>query len=409
MASETLATGLVITGMGITSAAGSDVDSFWNQVRGGHSPAQWWADPERPKAMPIPACRISEPNIAPELARWARKSDRCAQLALAAGWQAGQQARLAGLDRARLGVIVGSARGPVGAMADAVREVQRGLVHPILAASSTCASPSGVLSLVCHAEGPCFTVSASCASAANAIALGAMQILAGEADVVLAGGAEAPLVSAVIEPFRKAGILAHHEDPRKACRPFDRSRNGLLLGEGAAFLVLETEDHARRRGAQPIARLLGWAMTADGRGRTSPRLDGAGLIRAMTAAMRRARINPECIDYINVHGTGTVVNDRVESLALRRLLGALNRRIPVSSTKPVTGHCLGATPALEAVVTIQTLLHQEIPPTINHEEPEDVWDLDFVSKTSRPAPVKTVLSISQGFWGNNAALVFGHA
>jgi 3-oxoacyl-[acyl-carrier-protein] synthase II len=236
-----------------------------------------------------------------------------------------------------------------------------------------------------------------------------MQILAGEADVMIAGGTEAPLVGAVIEPFREAGILAHHEDPRRACRPFDVSRNGMLLGEGAAFLVLETEELARRRGAEPIARLLGWAMTADAHGRTSPRNDAAGLIRAMIGAMRRARISPEAVDYINLHGTGTVLNDRVEALALRHVFGSQTKNVPGSSTKPVTGHCLGATPALEAVVAIQSLLHQEMPPTINHEQPDKSCAWDVVPQHSRPARLETVLSISQGFWGNNAALVFGRA
>ena len=216
---------------------------------------------------------------------------------------------------------------------------------PSLAAHSTLDSLSGALSMTLGASGPCLTVSCTCASAAHAIALAAQQIMLGEAEVMIAGGADAPLHDAVIRQILATGILGSHADPRRACRPFDASRNGTLIGDGAAFLVLESLESARRRGVPVRARLVGWAMGADATHRTSPREDGEGLVRVMRRALRLARLGPEEIDYVNAHGTGTLLNDRIEALAMRTLLGDRLHRVACSSTKPVTGHCLGASGA----------------------------------------------------------------
>jgi 3-oxoacyl-(acyl-carrier-protein) synthase len=249
-------------------------------------------------------------------------------------------------------------------------------------------------------------VSAACASAAAAVGLAADQILLGRAEWVLAGGAEAPLHELCVKQLLAAGVLGSHPDPRLACRPFDVSRNGTVLGEGAAFLVLESLASARRRGARVHARLAGWAAGADGRHCTAPREDGQGLLRVMQQALARAGATPSRLDYINAHGTGTRRNDPLEVVALRGLLGERLAAVPCSSTKPVTGHCLGAAAAVEAVVCVLALQRQTVPPTAACDRSDPECPIDVVPGEARPAPLRLVMSNSLGFWGNNAALVF---
>ena len=392
--------------MGALASAGADPSSLWERARAGESPATWFQDPGYPDLAPIPACAVSSIHIPAPWQRAARHLDRCIQMALAAGAQAWAQSQGSSSSPDRRGIMVGTARGSVGQWIEALKTLERSQRRPSLSANTTLGSLSGALSLAFQAQGPCLTLSASCASAAHAICLAAQAILAGDADFMLAGGAEAPLHAVVIEPFRAARILGTHADPRQACRPFDRTRNGLLLGEGAAFLALETLASARRRGLRPLARLAGWAAGSESHSRTAGCESGEGLYRVMNRALVRAQLPPEQIDYINAHGTGTVLNDRVEARALQRLLGARTRRVPCSSTKPVTGHCLGASPALEAVLCIQALQNQCVPPTLNCQLPDPACPLDVVAEGARPQRLRTVLSVSQGFWGNQAALVF---
>jgi 3-oxoacyl-(acyl-carrier-protein) synthase len=338
--------------------------------------------------------------------------DRCVRLALEAADQALADAGLpvGSAHAASLGIMVGSSRGPMQKwteMLNWVRSSSRPL-PPTLAANSTLACLSGSLAMAFEATGPCLTVSATCASGAHAIAVAAQQITLGTADVMLGGGADAPLLDAVIRQLLSTGILGSHADPRRACRPFDVIRNGTLLGEGAAFLVLESLDSARRRGARIHAQLAGWAIGTEPCYRTAPREDGEGLLRVMVQALACAGVTAEQIDYINAHGTGTQLNDPVEVESLRRLLEGRLSEVPCSSTKPITGHCLGASPALEAVISIQALQHQCIPPTANCVELDPTCPIDAVRDGARPASLRLVLSNSLGFWGKNAALLFAH-
>ena len=222
----------------------------------------------------------------------------------------------------------------------------------------------------------------------------------------MAGGADAPLLDAMIRQILSTGILGSHSDPRRACRPFDATRNGTIIGEGAAFLVLESLDSARRRGVPVLARLMGWAMGADSSHRTSPRDDGEGLVRVMRNALGVAGLGAGEIDYVNAHGTGTPLNDKIESLAMRRLLGDRWHQVACSSTKPVTGHCLGASSALEAVITVLGLREQLAPPTANCLEPDPECSLDLVTDRARPMNMQVAMSNSLGFWGKNASLIF---
>ena len=255
-------------------------------------------------------------------------------------------------------------------------------------------------------KGPGATISATCASSAFAIGFAAEQILLGKADAMLAGGAEAPLQPVVLAQLHSAGVLGFHEEAPRTCRPFDATRNGIVLGEGGAFLVLESARSADRRGIQPLAKLAGWAMKLDDSGRTSVGEDGSGLLDVMHQALQVAGLDPDQIDYISAHGSGTKQNDLAEARAVGKMFGDRGTTVPCSSTKPITGHCLGATPALEAVIGIEAMRCQMIPPTANCHEPDPHCAINAQPLTARPANISAVISNSLGFWGYYASLIF---
>lgn len=400
---------VVVTGMGAFCAAGGTPAALWQRALQGPSPATWLDLPNSPPSARVAGCVAPRVDLTAPQFRHVRKMDRCVQFAHAAAAQAWQQAGLASgpAAPARVGVIAGTSRGPIGKWTESLHSFEHDRVRPSDAANSTIACLSGALAQTFHARGPCFTVSAACASGAFAIALAAQQIVTGAAEIVLAGGAEAPLQPLVIAQLAAAGVLGFHDDPAKTCRPFDRTRNGLLLGEGAAFLVVESAESARRRGATILARLAGWAMGSDAGGRVGVMENADGLREVVTQALGLAGLTPAQVDYFNGHGTGTLLNDRAEARALTLLLGDAVAHIPCSSTKPITGHCVGATPALEAVICIEALRHQIVPPTMNCAEPDPDCHLDLVRDHPRPARLRHVVSHSLGFWSNHAALVFG--
>ena len=210
----------------------------------------------------------------------------------------------------------------------------------------------------------------------------------------------------MLDQFHAAGLVATHPDPRQACRPFDRQRNGILPGEGAAFLVIETAAHAGRRGKTPLAMLSGWAMGAEAHNRVATRADGAGLTRVIRQTLHRAAIDPSQVGYINAHGTGTTLNDAAEAAAIEAVFGPADAGPLVSSTKPITGHTFGAAPAIESVVAIEALRRRLAPPNWNCSDPDPAFSLNLVGETPRPIGLPYVLSLSLGFWGNAAALLF---
>jgi len=402
---------IVVTGMGVAAAAGHSPEVLWRAVVRGASPAVSYTDPTVPGSPTIPACVVPGPDEEARKRRSSRKLDRCVQLAHEAAVQAHTDAGLHThtSDPSALGIMAGTSRGPIQKWTESLDLARSGRreLPPTLTANTTLDCVSGALSMALGAGGPCLTVSATCASAAHAIALAAQQIILGAAEIMVAGGADAPLQDAVIRQLLSTGILGSHADPRQACRPFDATRNGTLISEGAAFLVLESLESARRRGVPIRARLLGWAMGADARHRTSPRDDGEGLVQVMRRALCVAGLGAEEIDYVNAHGTGTPLNDRIEALAMRRLLGDRLRHVAFSSTKPVTGHCLGASAALEAVITVLCLQEQLAPPTANCREPDPECPLGLVTGRARPMEMQVAMSNSLGFWGKNASLIFG--
>lgn len=412
---------VVVTGMGAFCGAGASAGELWQAVLRGESPANWLPAEISPAGMQVAGCLA--PN--PPLTRLTRKMDRSAQLAHAAAQEAWQAARLdtRAVAPERIGVFVGTSRGAVGKLADSVAADLRGRIgecpnanppphvggywaRPSDAAHCSLANVSGMLSLAFPAHGPALTVSATCASGAVAIALAAQQILLGTVDVALAGGAEAPLTPLVIAQLHAAGILGHDTNPRLTCKPFDTARNGIVLGEGAGFLVLESLASARRREVNILARLAGWSLAAEGTERVGMDRTGASLSRVIAEAIEMAGISPAKLSYVNAHGTGTLLNDLAEANALRTALGCEATRVPCSSTKAVTGHCLGASAALEAVIAIQSIRQGRLPGTTNCSTVDPSVELNVLRASSAGREVSSALSVSAGFWGNQAALVF---
>jgi 3-oxoacyl-[acyl-carrier-protein] synthase II len=264
---------------------------------------------------------------------------------------------------------------------------------------------AGQVSIQFGLRGPNFCTVSACASGAHAIGEALRLIRAGDADVILAGGAEATITPMAVAGFSNLRALSQrNDDPKRASRPFDQDRDGFVIGEGAGVLVLESETHARRRQAPILCELCGYGASADAYHITAPSEDGDGASRAMLRALEDGRVRPEEIDYINAHGTSTPAGDPIEVFAVKRVLGDHSRRVMMSSTKSMTGHLLGAAGGLEAVVTALTIRHGVVPPTINLDCQDPQCDLDFVPHHAREIPVRTALSNSFGFGGHNVTL-----
>ena len=398
---------IVVTGMGCFSAAGGSVAALWEAAVAGRSTAAWREFEMGTECSRFAVCSAPEPDVSQPELHPVRKMDRGAQMAWLAANQAWKQAQLTGAyPPAQIGMATGSSRGPLGKISESYSSLGRPKYPPSLSANCAFGSLGGVLAQAFKLKGPGATISATCASAAFAIGFAAEQILLGKADVMLAGGAEAPLQPVILAQLQSAGVLGFHEEARQTCRPFDATRNGLVLGEGGAFLVLESARAADRRGIQPLAQLAGWAMNLNDSGRVCVNEDGSGLLQVMRQALEVAGLGPEQIDYINAHGSGTKLNDLAEARAIGKLFGDRAATVPCSSTKPITGHCLGATPALEAVIGIEAMRHQMIPPTANCYEPDSHCSINAQPLTARPAGISTVMSNSLGFWGYHASLIF---
>jgi 3-oxoacyl-(acyl-carrier-protein) synthase len=398
---------IAVTGMGCFCAAGDSVDALWEAASAGKSPATWREFDFESEHMRFAVCSAPELDLTQPQLHPVRKMDRCVQIAWIAANQAWSQAQLAGAyPMTRVGIIVASSRGPVSKHKESFQFVSHHKCPPSLAANSTFASLSGALGQAFKITGLGVTVSATCASAAFAIGLAAEQILLGKADAMLVGGTEAPLQPAILAQLNAAGVIGSHDDARLTCRPFDVTRNGLVLGEGSGFLVLESARAASARKTKIVAHLAGWGLSLDNAGRTGVNEDGSGLLQVMEEALRLADFDPGKIDYINAHGTGTKMNDAAEAIAVKTLLGDRATTVPCSSTKPITGHCLGATPALEAIISIEAMRRQTIPPTANCLQPDPLCLINPQPLAAKSAGISNVMSNSVGFWGYYASLIF---
>ncbi len=398
---------VMITGMGAFSAAGAGVESLWEAVRKGVSSARW-REPTVAGNPRFAVCAAPDPHFSAFELRRLRRMDRSVQFAGAAAVEAWNDANFMGDAPSpdRIAVFSGTSRGPIGTILQSQATLAGGAqLWPSVGLNSTIGCLSGALSTIIAARGPCLTISAACVSGAAAIALAAQQIVAGTVDIALAGGAEAPLHDEILLQLQSAGVLASHQEPALACRPFDRARNGTVLGEGAAFLVLESLASARKRGAKIHAQLAGWAVGSEGGERTGMDDESRTLHRVMSDALGVAGLTGAQLDYINAHGTGTELNDRLEARAIARLT-AENPRLKTSSSKAITGHVMGAAAALEAVICVLALQHQHLPPSVNCFEQASDCPITLAPAHAERAAINSVLSHSAGFWGNHASLVF---
>lgn len=403
---------VVITGMGVISPVGTGINAFWDALvkgRSGIGPISRFDASDLPTRI---AGEVKDFDPMQYLdKKEARRMDRFTQFALCATQMALADAGLNvdNVDRERLGVVLGTGIGGTQTFEDQHRvllERGRSRVSPFFVPMMIANLAAGQISIWLKALGPNFTVVTACASATNAIGEAFKVIQRGDADCVITGGTEA-----AVTPMSMAGFCAmkamstRNEEPQKASRPFDRDRDGFVLSEGAGILVLETLEHAQARGARIYGELAGYGCTADAYHITAPAPDGSRAARAMALALQDGGILPEEVDYINAHGTSTDLNDKLETLAIKKVFGDHAYRVPVSSTKSMTGHLLGAAGAVEAIACVLAINHGIIPPTINYENPDPDCDLDYVPNQARPAQVEVALSNSFGFGGHNASIV----
>jgi 3-oxoacyl-[acyl-carrier-protein] synthase II len=404
-------TDALITGIGLVTPIGTGRAAVWDALVAGRSGAGPIAAFDASSYETRIACEVDDFDATRYMgAREAARCDRFTQMAVAAALLAWEDAGLDdGVDRLRAGAIVGSGIGGLYTIEEGHRALDKGgprRVSPFTVPKLMPNAAAAAVGMQLGLKGVNHCVSSACATGAHALgeALGAIR--AGRADVVLAGGSEATITSLAVAAFARMGALStRNDDPESASRPFDANRDGFVIAEGAAVLVLESEEHARRRGAPVVARLSGYGATADAFHLTQPDPEGDGATRAMTMALDDARVEPADLDYVNAHGTSTPYNDRIETLAIKAALGPESKRIPITSTKSQTGHLLGAAGALEAAATAMILEHGVIPRTINLDSPDPECDLDYVAEGPREQKVSTALTNSFGFGGQNACLV----
>lgn len=403
---------VVVTGLGMVTPLGTNLSSTWDALVAGTSGVSRITsyDPGEHRVQIAAEVRNFDIACLPDL-KEARRLDRGVHFALAATLEAVRDAKLE-IDRHntdRVGVIFGTALGGIGVLLGQQKVLsERGpsRVSPFMANGLPDAAPIHI-AIAFDARGPNMAVVTACASGSDAIGAGLEAIRRRAADVVLAGGADALIVPLIMAGFEAMRCLASDNDhPQAACKPFDLHRDGFVVGEGAATLVLEAEEYALARGARIYAELAGYGTGNDAFHIAMPAEGGTGVARVMHNALQDANVHPEQVGYINAHGTGTILNDKFETAAIRAVFGGRAYTIPVSSVKSMTGHLMGASGALEAAVTVLAMCRGVIPPTINFHTPDPHCDLDYVPNLARKAEFSTALSNSVGLGGHNAALVF---
>jgi 3-oxoacyl-[acyl-carrier-protein] synthase II len=404
---------VVVTGLGAVTAIGHDVPAFWASLtaaRGGvHRVTHF--DPKDFASQMGAEVRDWDPaqHMDP---KEVRRNDRYTHFGFVAAKQAVKDSGLdlAKEDGDRVGVIIGSGIGGMHTYETQLRNLaERGprKVSPFTIPALIGNMCSGLVAIEYGARGPNFGIVSACATGTHALGEAAHAIRRGEAEVMIAGGTEAAITPFAYASFCSMKAMSTRNDaPEKASRPFDKGRDGFVMGEGAGILILESFEHAQARGARIYCELAGYAATCDAYHITSPDPDGKGLSLAMTRALATAGVRPEQVDYINAHGTSTPYNDKFETLAIKRVFGEHARAVAISSTKSMTGHLLGAAGGIESVICAKTIENQIVAPTINLEEPDPDCDLDYVPNIARPARIRTVLSNNLGFGGQNAAAVF---
>lgn len=404
---------VVITGTGLVTAVGNDVQSSWTSLLGGRSGAGPIEQFDASEFSVRFACEVRGFDPAEYIDRKeVKRTDRFAQFAIAASVQAMREAGLDGradtLDPERFGVLIGSGIGGIATFEEQHRRLVEkgpGRVSPFFVPMFIADIAAGLVSIRYRAKGPNYATVSACASGAHAIGNALRLIRSGEAEVMIAGGTEATITPMTVAGFASMKALSErNESPESASRPFDATRDGFVMGEGAGVLVLESLEHARARGASIVAELAGYGQTADAYHITAPATGGEGAQRAMRLAIRDAGAETDVVDYVNAHGTSTPANDVNETLAIKAALGRRAQEVVVGSTKSMTGHTLGAAGGLEAVITALVCREGVIPPTINYREPDPECDLDYATSGPVERPVGLALSNSFGFGGHNVSL-----
>jgi len=403
---------VVITGVGVYSPVGSDKTEFWDNLvagKSGVSAVESFDVSQYPSRI-AGEIKDFDPTKYMEK-RETKKVDRYTQFGVAAALQAWSDA---GLDKLKLnkeniGVLVGSGIGGIQTIEQQLKILaEKGprRVSPFLVPALIANMASGYISILLELRGPNSTVVTACATSTHAVGDAWHIIRRGDAEIMLAGGAEAAISHLAFSGFCAARALSTRNDqPEKASRPFDRERDGFVIGEGAGVVILETLEHALARGANIYGEIVGYGMSGDGYHITAPDPEGRGAFLSMQRALNSSSIQPEEIDYINAHGTSTEINDKVETMAVKNLFGEHAYKIALSSTKSMTGHLLGAAGAVELIATLLSIQNKVIHPTINYEHLDPECDLDYVPNQSRPGNINLALSNSFGFGGTNATLV----
>ena len=403
---------VVVTGLGAVTPIGGDVASTWEAALAGRSGVDFIRafDPE---GFPVRiAAEVKDFDATTVVsAKDARKLDRNVLLAVAAAKEAVGDADLNGFEPNRVGIVFGSAIGGfLGIMeqAEILRERGPDRVSPNFLPNVLVDSASGQLAITLGIRGPNYAPVSACATGSHAVGEGAELIRRGDADAVLAGGTEACIHPLILAGFcAMRGLAAEDEHPPRASRPFDATRAGFVIGEGACTLVLEELEHARARGARIYAEVLAYGTSNDAHHMAQPEPEAIGVSDMMKAALRRAEVSPERVGYINAHGTSTPLGDLAETRAIKQVFGDHAYKLAVSSTKSVTGHCFGAAGAIEAMMCVLALHHGVLPPTANYEHPDPECDLDYVPNESRKAEVDVALSNAMGLGGHNACVLVG--
>ena len=405
---------VVVTGLGAVSPVGNDVESCWKSLLAGKS----GIGPVTKFDATGYRCTIAgevkgldtEAILGP---KEAKRLDLFCHYAVIASDEALAQAGLTeaqGIDETRVGVIVSSGIGGLTTIEEQIRSLaEKGpkgvsaLSIPMMISNMA----SGYVAIRHHLKGPNFCIVTACASGLHSIGEAYWMIVRGDADVMVCGGTEA-----VVEPFSLAGfgslkaLSANNEDPEHASRPFDKDRDGFVPAEGAGVLVIESEEHAKKRGANILAEIVGYGLSADAFHITAPAENGEGSQRAIKMAFQHAGLPYDALDYVNAHGTSTRLNDTTETTSLKMVFGDKARQIPVSSTKSMTGHMLGAAGGFESVVCVKTILDGVVPPTMNYVTPDPECDLDYVPNEAREVDVRLALNNNLGFGGHNASVLF---
>jgi 3-oxoacyl-[acyl-carrier-protein] synthase II len=406
-------TRVVVTGVGAVTPVGNTAREFWAAVCEGRSGIGLITafDPTRLDVRIAGEIKDFDPLRFIDK-KDVKKMDRCIHFAVAAGADAVEDAKIDWdqVDATRAGCLVGSGIGGIFSILEwhkVLLDKGPSRISPFFIPAVIINMASGQLSLRYKLKGPNSAVVTACATGNHAIGDAYRLIQRGEADLMLAGGAEAMINELCVAGFCSMKALStRNDEPQRASRPFDAERDGFVCGEGAGVVVLESLEHARRRGARIYAEVVGYGMTADAYHMTAPDPDGDGATRAMAAALRDGGLTPEAIGYINAHGTSTPYNDKTETQAIRRVFGEHARSLAISSTKSMIGHLLGAAGGVEAIVTVLALHHGILPPTINYEVPDPECDLDYVPNVARRVQVEAAMSNGFGFGGTNATLAF---